>query len=59
MRYVKCARYEGEQNVVAYQCHGNIYFQTLENISPKSELLVWYQEDYARCHGVALLNESK
>ena len=47
MRFVKCARHEDEQNVLAYQYHGNIYYRTDKTIYPKSELLVWYGEKVA------------
>ena len=59
MRYVKCARHSEEQNVVAYQCFGNVYFKTIMDILPKSELLVWYDENYAKNLGVPLLNEGQ
>jgi len=59
MRYVKCARRAEEQNVVAYQCFGNVYFKTVTDIMPKSELLVWYEESYAKNLGIPLLNEGQ
>ena len=59
MRYVKCARHVEEQNLAAYQCHGNIYYCALRNISPKSELLVWYEDKYAKSLGVSLLSEGR
>ena len=57
MRYVKCARHVEEQNMAAYQCSGNIYYQALRNIPPESELLIWYGEEYAAKVGVTTLSE--
>lgn len=57
MRYVKCASHVEEQNLAAYQCSGNIYYQALRSIPPETELLVWYGEQYAKNLGVAMLSE--
>ena len=48
MRFVNCAQREDEQNVLAYQYHGNIYYRTVKTIYPESELLVWYEEKVAK-----------
>ena len=48
MRFVNCAQREDEQNVLAYQYHGNIYYHTVKTIYPESELLVWYEEKVAK-----------
>ena len=48
MRFVNCARDEAEQNVAAYQHRGNIYYRTIKDIDPDSELLVLYGEEYAK-----------
>ncbi|KAM8752363.1 histone-lysine N-methyltransferase PRDM7-like [Rhynchonycteris naso] len=41
MRYVNCARFEEEQNLLAFQYHMQIFYQV---IRPDCELLVWYSE---------------
>ena len=46
MRFVNCAREEKEQNLVAFQYCGEIYFRTSKPIDPGTELLVWYHNKY-------------
>ena len=48
MRFVNCSRCEDEQNLVAFQFRGNIYYRTYKPIPPGNELLVWYGESYAK-----------
>ncbi|XP_062859446.1 histone-lysine N-methyltransferase PRDM9-like [Trichomycterus rosablanca] len=48
MRYVNCARNEEEQNLVAFQYRGEIFYRCCRPIKPGQELLVWYEEDYAK-----------
>ena len=48
LRFVNCARNEDEQNLVAFQYHGNIYYRSYKHIYPDNELYVWYGEQYAR-----------
>lgn len=45
MRFVNCARNNKEQNLVAMQFHGEIYYKTCAFVEAGSELLVWYQEN--------------
>ncbi|XP_023932350.1 histone-lysine N-methyltransferase PRDM9-like [Lingula anatina] len=52
MRYVNCARTEREQNLVAFQYHGQIYYKTIKPIPEGSELLVWYGDAYAMELGI-------
>ncbi|KAH3773135.1 hypothetical protein DPMN_174489 [Dreissena polymorpha] len=40
MRYVNCAMTEADQNLVAFQYKGGIYYCTFEPVSPGDELLV-------------------
>ena len=53
MRFINCARYEEEQNLVAFQYHKNIYYRTIQHIYPGNELLVWYGDDYAMDLGIS------
>ena len=52
MRYVNCARSELEQNLVAYQYQGQIYYRTYKDIQPNTELLVWYGPEYGKELGI-------
>ncbi|XP_029770303.1 histone-lysine N-methyltransferase PRDM9, partial [Terrapene carolina triunguis] len=52
MRYVNCARDEEEQNLVAFQYHGKIYYRVCRAILPHSELLVWYGDEYGKELGI-------
>ena len=40
MRYVNCSRVEEEQNLVAYQYRGEIFYRAYKDIQPGSELLL-------------------
>ncbi|KAG7326031.1 hypothetical protein KOW79_010956 [Hemibagrus wyckioides] len=48
MRYVNCARNAEEQNLVAFQFRGEIFYRCCQPIKPGQELLVWYEEKYAK-----------
>ncbi|XP_043199351.1 histone-lysine N-methyltransferase PRDM9-like isoform X5 [Amphibalanus amphitrite] len=48
LRRVNCARSEEEQNLVAFQYRGQIYFRTSKPVPRGSELLVYYGDDSAR-----------
>ena len=51
---MNCSRCEDEQNLVAFQFRGNIYYRTYKPIPPGNELLVWYGESYAKELGISL-----
>ncbi|XP_062855556.1 histone-lysine N-methyltransferase PRDM9-like [Trichomycterus rosablanca] len=48
MRYVNCARYDQEQNLVVFQYRGGILYRCCRPVGPGQELLVWYDEEYAK-----------
>ncbi|XP_062862113.1 zinc finger protein 675-like isoform X2 [Trichomycterus rosablanca] len=48
MRYVNCARNEDEQNLIAFQYKGGILYRCCRPIKPEQELLLWYEEEYAK-----------
>ena len=48
MRYVNCAMSDTDQNLVAFQYMGGIYYRSFRPILPGQELLVWYGDEYAR-----------
>nr|XP_022308109.1 zinc finger protein 626-like [Crassostrea virginica] len=52
MRYVNCARSEFEQNLVAFQHRGHIFYRTFKDIPAGTELLVWYGHDYGKELGI-------
>ena len=54
MRYINCSRIEEEQNIIALQYHGAIYYRVYKDVAPGKELLVWYGEEYAIELGIAL-----
>ena len=56
MRFVNFARNVNEQNLVAYQYLGQIYYRTFRDIDPNMELLVWYGEEYTEELGIGLNN---
>ena len=47
LRFVNCARNDDEQNLVAFQFRGEIYYRSYKTIEPGMELLVWYGDRYA------------
>ncbi|XP_053622482.1 histone-lysine N-methyltransferase PRDM9-like [Plodia interpunctella] len=54
MRYVNCARNWSEQNLVAYQYRGQIYYRTIKIIPRFTELLVFYGSEFANALGIEL-----
>lgn len=48
MRYVNPARSMAEQNLVACQNNGEIFFYTIRPVEPNQELLVWYSQEFAQ-----------
>jgi hypothetical protein len=55
LRFVNCARSEEEQNLVAYQYRGDIFYRVFKEIVPGGELLVWYGEEYGEELGIPIL----
>ena len=54
MRFIRCARHKGEQNLFAFQYKGNIYYRAFKDIPTGTELLVWYDEKYPMYMGIPL-----
>ncbi|KAM5318765.1 histone-lysine N-methyltransferase PRDM7-like [Glossophaga mutica] len=48
MRYVNCARDDGEQNLVAFQYRRQIFYRTCRVMGPGCELLVSYEDEYSQ-----------
>ena len=55
LRYVNCSRCENEQNLVAFQYRGEIYYRTYKDVKPGTELLVWYGDNYAEELGISVI----
>ncbi|XP_045783687.1 histone-lysine N-methyltransferase PRDM9-like [Maniola jurtina] len=47
MRYVNCSRHWCEQNLLAYQYRGELYYRTIKAIPRFTELLVFYGAQFA------------
>ncbi|KAK3594424.1 hypothetical protein CHS0354_000246 [Potamilus streckersoni] len=43
MRYVNCARYFEEQNIISVQQEDQVYYRAIKNIEPGEELLTWFE----------------
>ena len=56
MRYVNCACREEDQNLLAFQFHGEIFYRTIENVTAHTELLVWYGDEYGQELGITREN---
>jgi PR domain zinc finger protein 14 len=52
MIYVNCARFAQEQNLIAVQCEGEIYYEVCKDIAQGQELLVWYGDSYLQFLGI-------
>lgn len=48
MSYVNCARFPEEQNLVAVQYQGQIFYESCKEICQNQELLVWYGDCYEK-----------
>ncbi|KAM6216104.1 PR domain zinc finger protein 14 [Rhynchocyon petersi] len=48
MSFVNCARFPKEQNLVAVQCKGQIFYESCKDIYQNQELLVWYGDCYEK-----------
>ncbi|XP_053571871.1 PR domain zinc finger protein 14 [Bombina bombina] len=52
MALVNCARFPEEQNLIALQCEGEIFYESCKEILPNQELLVWYGDSYLQFLGI-------
>ena len=52
MRFVNCARNEEEQNLLAFQYKGEIFYRTIKDVSVGTELFVWYGDEYGKELGI-------
>ncbi|PAV72503.1 hypothetical protein WR25_05904 [Diploscapter pachys] len=49
MRYINSPYDENEQNIVAFQYNGAVYYRVIRPITANEELLVWYGDSYGKC----------
>ncbi|XP_047678833.1 putative histone-lysine N-methyltransferase PRDM6 isoform X1 [Tachysurus fulvidraco] len=54
MRYIRCARHCGEQNMTVVQYRSCIFYRTCMDIPRGTELLVWYNDSYTSFFGIPL-----
>ena len=54
LMFVKRARSSREQNLVVFQQQQDIFFITIKDVQPGTELLYWYAADYAKVLGERL-----
>lgn len=54
MSLVKCARFPDEQNLIAVQVEGQIFYEACKDIQQGQELLVWYGDCYMQFLGIPL-----
>ena len=52
MRFVNCARTADEQNLMAFQYMGEMYYRTAKQIASGEELLVYYGDEFAEELGI-------
>ena len=52
LRFVNCPRYKQEENVIPCICRGKVYYMTISEVYPGTELLVFYGADYAQQLGI-------
>ena len=56
MSFIRPATCYTEQNLIAFQLNSReIYFATIKNIAPRTELRVWYAKAYAEIIGERIL----
>ncbi|XP_077998792.1 uncharacterized protein LOC144451764 [Glandiceps talaboti] len=65
LRYIKCARYNEEQNMIALQQQKQIYYKTIKDVKANEELLCWFSirtetlEDFERAEANASEEEEE
>uniref|UniRef100_A0A914UYG5 SET domain-containing protein n=1 Tax=Plectus sambesii TaxID=2011161 RepID=A0A914UYG5_9BILA len=54
MRFINSSRWESEQNLIAFQHQGAVYYRVFKPIDAGCELLVWYGCKYGESLGVLI-----
>lgn len=59
LKFINCARYEREQNVVIVQDNDHVFFEVTCDIFEGTELLVWYGDSYLKYMGIPITMKEK
>ena len=59
MKYVNCARHDGEQNLVLVQEDGEVFYEVCKEVPEGCELLVWYGDTYLKYMGIPITMKTK
>ena len=54
MKFINCARHEGEQNLVLIQDGQEIFYETSKDVYEGTELLIWYGDSYLKYMGIPI-----
>ncbi|XP_062609743.1 histone-lysine N-methyltransferase set-17-like [Saccostrea cucullata] len=46
LRYVNCAAHTTQENVHGFPCEGLVFYMTTRDITPRTELFLWYGDSY-------------
>ena len=52
VRFINCARFPEEENVMIRECKGRIFLATARDIPPGEELMCYYGHSYAENLGI-------
>jgi len=58
LRWINCARYKEEQNMVCFQFEQCLFYVVVRPVHPGEELLIWYGASYARRLGIVNLKRA-
>ena len=59
MKYVNCARHDGEQNLVLVQEGLDVFYEVSKDIYEGTELLIWYGDTYLKYMGIPITMKTK
>lgn len=59
MKFVKCARHEGEQNLILVQEGNDLFYEVSKDIYEGSELLIWYGDRYLKYMGIPITMKTR
>lgn len=59
MKLVKCARHDGEQNLILVQEGNELFYEVSKDIYEGTELLVWYGDRYLKYMGIPITMKTR
>ena len=59
LKFINCARYEREQNMIVTQVGDEVFFEVVCDILEGTELLVWYGDAYLKYMGIPITMKEK